>query len=46
MSSSRDVRFPPESDRIADVPDWLLRADIVAKVENRTTQKISLKRDE
>jgi hypothetical protein len=26
MSCSRDVRFPPESDRIADVPDWLLRA--------------------
>ena len=28
MDRSRYVRFPPESDRIAEVPDWQLRASI------------------
>jgi len=26
MGFLRDVRFPPDSDRTADIPDWLLRA--------------------
>ena len=30
-----DVRYAPNSDQKADVPDWSLSADIVAKVRNR-----------
>jgi len=27
LDGSRYVRFPPDSDRIADIPDWQLRAN-------------------
>src|SRR5450631_3235486 len=35
--------FPPVSDKTADIPGGPFRADIVAKVENRTTLKIARK---
>src|ERR1700730_15981774 len=37
------VRFSPDSDRTADVAGGPVRADFVAKVEHRTTPKISRK---
>src|SRR5260370_17742042 len=38
-----DFRFTPESRLRADIAPCPVRADIVAKVENRTTWRISLK---
>jgi hypothetical protein len=39
-----DFPFTPESGLKSDIPPYPFGADIVAKVENRTTPKISRKR--
>src|SRR5436190_21972478 len=43
LGCPRHVRFAPDSDQTADIAGGLFVADIVAKVENRTTPKISPK---
>jgi hypothetical protein len=43
MGIPRNVRFSPDSDQTADIAGGPVRADIVAKVENRPTPKISRK---
>ena len=40
MGLSHHVRFPPVSDRTANIAGGPVRADIVAKVENRSAPKI------